>query len=76
MDEQDRILIENNFSTIELNEKQLEYYDQSLLKANNELRFQITNITIKIYKPYTNSRTIVLYFSYVRNFQLHFFIHI
>lgn len=69
MDEQDRILIENNFSTIELNEKQLEYYDQSLLKANNELRFQITNIT-------TNSRTIVLYFSYVRNFQLHFFNHI
>lgn len=72
MDEQDRILIENNFSTSELNEKQLEYYDQSLLKANNELRFQITNIT----NITTNSRTIVLYFSYVRNFQLHFFNHI
>lgn len=72
MDEQDRILIENNFSTSELNEKQLEYYDQSLLKANTELRFQITNIT----NITTNSRTIVLYFSYVRNFQLHFFNHI
>lgn len=38
MDEQDRIWIANNFKTIELNEKQLEYNDQSLLKANKEFK--------------------------------------